>query len=282
MSVGADILLDGLERRGFSLPAAVGLLSNAERESSLDPEAEGDNGTSYGLFQWRGPRKAALFSYAQQSGRRASDPELQLDFLDHELRIDYPTLKADLNGLPAGPGSALFTHTFERPADATTKAAERAGLANRLWRNLNPVGTAEAGGLDFSGFASGARSSSLDFSSFAPQGGVPPREAGQPKLDFSSFIPKADQHGASAGWSEQPSGLDFSSFIPQQAPEPAAGLDFSSFTPAPAAAPEQQHGASAGWEDTKPMPPVPAPPPLQTSPPGVGTQIMNAIRGGLS
>lgn len=193
--VGADALLDKLEERGWSKGAAVGLLSNAERESGLDPHASGDNGNAYGLFQWNGPRKAAYHDFAQQQKRPASSVDTQLDFLDYELTHDYPGFKDRLNTLPAGHAAAEFTYVFERPAEVHKQAQQRASLASRTWNRLG-IGAAEAA------------EPSLDFSRFQQ-----PTAPSEPALDFSRFE-------RSAPPTESAVGLDFSRFAPAQ-PQPA-------------------------------------------------------------
>jgi Phage tail lysozyme len=56
----ALVIVDSWRNHGFSIPFALGMLANAEAESSLDPTAMGDRGTAFGLHQWHGDRIAAI------------------------------------------------------------------------------------------------------------------------------------------------------------------------------------------------------------------------------
>jgi hypothetical protein len=77
----------GLVDRGLSPVAAAGVVGNLRAESNLDPtNATGDNGTAFGLAQWRGPRFAALQQMAAQQGKDWRDPSVQLDHLVSELK----------------------------------------------------------------------------------------------------------------------------------------------------------------------------------------------------
>lgn len=76
---------DGLVRRGIPLHIAEGFVMNFKSESSLDPGQPGDKGHSFGLAQWYKTRKDDLFRFAEKMDMSPAHPDVQLDFLIHEL-----------------------------------------------------------------------------------------------------------------------------------------------------------------------------------------------------
>ena len=56
-------------------------------------EAPGEEyGGGYGICQWTGERKAALYDFAKASGRSVGDLDMQCDFILHEMIHSYPDL----------------------------------------------------------------------------------------------------------------------------------------------------------------------------------------------
>lgn len=103
--------------KGYTPEQAAGLVGNLIQESGprLNTGAVGDGGNSVGMGQWNGPRMRALQAFARAEGRDWQDLDLQIDFLDHELRT---TEKAA--------GDAIR---------ATTSASEAARIASeQFWR----------------------------------------------------------------------------------------------------------------------------------------------------
>src|SRR5690606_1971817 len=108
-----------LKAKGVSDTHAKGIVANIYAESSFNPEAEGDGGTSFGLFQHRADRLDNLKSFA---GDRYTDPYKQIDFaLTEKEAQEY--LSTDFSS-PEDAAKA-FTIKFERPANAEQKAEER-------------------------------------------------------------------------------------------------------------------------------------------------------------
>jgi hypothetical protein len=81
-----DDVVSELVKRGMPEHAALGFAMNGKDESGLDPTAVGDNGNAFGLFQWNGPRKKALFDFAAGQGKDPADPQVQYDYLMTELQ----------------------------------------------------------------------------------------------------------------------------------------------------------------------------------------------------
>lgn len=116
MALDPSILLGMLQARGLSPFGAAALTSRAGAESSYDPAASGDNGTSYGLWQFHGPRKAGLMSFAQSAGRDPADPNTQADYLVHELGSTEKTAGGLLGSAQTREQAAAGAMAFERPA----------------------------------------------------------------------------------------------------------------------------------------------------------------------
>lgn len=75
--------------------AACGILANIEMESGFNPEALGDNGTSYGICQWHdiaegSGRWTKLREFCVKNGYDPSKLMSQLYYLKYELQNFYP------------------------------------------------------------------------------------------------------------------------------------------------------------------------------------------------
>lgn len=93
------IAMARLQSRGWSKEQAAGIVGNLLGESSLNANAvnpgDGADGSdSIGLAQWNGPRARALKQFAADQGKDWRDLELQLDFIDHEIRTSPSERKA--------------------------------------------------------------------------------------------------------------------------------------------------------------------------------------------
>lgn len=71
--------------KGMTNVAATGLVANLMRESSLNPNAVNDSSGAYGIAQWLGSRKKALFN---KYGNKPSFDN-QLDFIWKELNSSH-------------------------------------------------------------------------------------------------------------------------------------------------------------------------------------------------
>jgi hypothetical protein len=80
-------MVEIIVREGRSPREAFALTGNAQVESYSDlrVEALGDQGTAFGIFQWRGPRLAALKNFAMDRGTSWLDFETEVLFGLHEL-----------------------------------------------------------------------------------------------------------------------------------------------------------------------------------------------------
>jgi hypothetical protein len=102
--------------QGYSPVLIAGMLGNAFAESGFDPNAQGDNDTSYGLFQHHNERKAALLNYVKADKSDKSLQEKQIDFALKELKSNYKGTYNKMNSAKsAGEAAAIFQKEYERP-----------------------------------------------------------------------------------------------------------------------------------------------------------------------
>jgi hypothetical protein len=87
--------IDFLEQYGWKRHQAVALVANGIWESGgktyIKTTALGDGGTAHGGFQWRGERYIGrnglyAFAYKYYPGHSTSEPQVQLAYVDWELR----------------------------------------------------------------------------------------------------------------------------------------------------------------------------------------------------
>lgn len=157
---------DKLCAAGLTEAGAAGLMGNLKSESDLEPQNVqnsferklgyddrgyteavdfgsytnfANDGAGYGLAQWTYPaRKAALLAFAKAQKKSVGDLDLQLDFLLHELRSDYPALLRQLCAASdvRAASDAVLTQ-FERPADMSESVKiKRAGFAEAFLREF--------------------------------------------------------------------------------------------------------------------------------------------------
>lgn len=80
-----------LKQKGLSDAAVAGIMGNMDQESRFDPTASEhknfgrDGSGGYGLIQWTGPRRKALYDAAQAQGKDVNDIDFQLNFLWDEV-----------------------------------------------------------------------------------------------------------------------------------------------------------------------------------------------------
>lgn len=99
------------QRLGLSSAQAAGIVSGLHGESGLRPGIVRPGGADYGLAQWVGPRRDALFQFAAAQGRPAYDPEVQIAFLEREIQQN-PRILANLRAAPDATAAANAFHPF--------------------------------------------------------------------------------------------------------------------------------------------------------------------------
>lgn len=129
-----------VEKHGKSRVQAGGIVGRLIQESSLNVDAVGDNGTAFGLAQWRGDRLTGLKRFG---GANWKDPFVQLDYLVHEMGTTERTAGDMLARARTVDEAAAAMMTFERPA-GWTAANPRGGHGwdNTLAHAMRLAGTA--------------------------------------------------------------------------------------------------------------------------------------------
>ena len=126
---------------GINSAAACGILANIRAESNFNPEALGDNGTSYGLCQWHAGRWNNMKKYCSNNGYDPSTITGQMNYLNYELR-QSPYKEKVLDVLTAASNDKdgaykagyTFCYYFEIPADREGQSQARGNYAkNTYW-----------------------------------------------------------------------------------------------------------------------------------------------------
>lgn len=106
-------------QQGFDKEAAAGMVGNWIYESggSLNPNAIGDNGTSYGIAQWHNERWDALREWASANNSDASDFRTQVLFALHEIISGREKGNYYANNGGVEQQVRNYMNNVERPAD---------------------------------------------------------------------------------------------------------------------------------------------------------------------
>ena len=115
---------------------AAGMLGNAFHESGgLQPSILGDQGNSYGLFQFNNRGEMPAFKqWAQENNRSVRDPYAQLDFTHERLTSGpYQSVYEKMRGAPsAGEAAGHFMTGYERPKAETAALGSRMSYADTI------------------------------------------------------------------------------------------------------------------------------------------------------
>lgn len=140
MSTDNGMVSDGAQRvreffsgLGYSAEASAAIAGHLQQESNFSTTAVGDNGTAFGLSQWRLDRRAALGRFAASRGVAVSDFDTQLAFLAHELNTSEGRAGQALRSATTLDDATAAMMHFFRPA-GYTRGNPRGGhgYANRL------------------------------------------------------------------------------------------------------------------------------------------------------
>ena len=118
--------------KGLTAAQAAGIVGNLAHESAgMNTTALGDNGSAYGLAQWRDGRRANLSAFASQRGSQMSDFDTQMEFLWKEMqeRGDLGSIQGTTTAAEA---AEVFARKFERPQGHDGPLSGMAGWAERL------------------------------------------------------------------------------------------------------------------------------------------------------
>jgi len=129
--IGIARFLMGL---GYSKSNASGIAGNLYTESKYDPQAIGDNGTSFGLAQWHKSRWDKLRNWSNERGLDINLFDTQLKFIDWELNNTETKAKTELLKQTTPRDSAFaFAKYYERPQKI---AQERMNKAEEIYNAL--------------------------------------------------------------------------------------------------------------------------------------------------
>lgn len=102
--------------KGLTKEQAAGIAGNYHAESGFNSEILGDNGSSFGIAQWRGPRLEKLKEFSTMKGLPSNSIEAQLEFTWHELQTsENSALKSLLKTKTAKDAAKIFSDKYERP-----------------------------------------------------------------------------------------------------------------------------------------------------------------------
>lgn len=109
----AKMMYDYVKGKGYSSAQAKGIIANIYRESTFNPAAVGDSGSSHGLFQMHAGRSRKM---------RGSVPNWSSNWkgqIDQALTDDVgPQYKSATSSMSAGDAAYWWQSKFERPADS--------------------------------------------------------------------------------------------------------------------------------------------------------------------
>lgn len=126
------------QSKGYTKEQAAGIVGNLAHESNFSTTASGDNGTAFGIAQWRGERLEGLKAYAASKGKPATDFQTQLEYIDQELNSSENGARTRLLAAKTTKDAANAFLAFERPKDWNT--ANPHGWDNRLRQSQAAAG----------------------------------------------------------------------------------------------------------------------------------------------
>lgn len=125
----AQDIVSFYEKMGWTHAQAAGLAANAVAESGLNPNATGDKGQAYGIFQWH-PDRQALFAKLFGHDIHGSTLQEQLKFHQWELENSERLSGRMLHMAKTAREAAGIESTYDlRPADKAGQAAYRGNIA---------------------------------------------------------------------------------------------------------------------------------------------------------
>jgi len=143
----AHYAMDFYTRLGYPPHQAAGIVGNLMAESGLNPNVRpGDNGTAFGIAQWRGERLTGLKSYAAKQDKDWRDFDVQLGYVHHELenneRAAGDRIRAARNAQESNDGMIAFERPFgsNKGARYAHNYSGRLGYTNQLlasWQGGN-------------------------------------------------------------------------------------------------------------------------------------------------
>jgi hypothetical protein len=157
-----EVAMRHFRGQGWSPEQAAGITGNLSYESDgMKPvvtEYGKGGGGGFGLAQWTGTRRKALFQYAASKGEQEPSFKTQLEFVDQELNSsEHGAVEALRNAKTVPEATRLFMQTFERPGipnvegryARAAKAFKAGGVESPVQEQVRPKGEAPAMVDDF-------------------------------------------------------------------------------------------------------------------------------------
>ena len=153
-------MVNFLMGKGLTKEQALGIAGNLMAESGFNPNAIGDRGTSGGFAQWHdiSPGKGRftnLQNFAKARGRHWTDPEVQAEFMWHELTEGgYGNVLSKIRGASSSEEAArIWGRYFEGFSGsdnfANAEYSKRIAYANSLRESYGHYGSEK--GINFTG-----------------------------------------------------------------------------------------------------------------------------------
>ena len=145
--------------RGYSKEWAAAMASNVNSESSGNPKAVGDKGTSFGLFQWHDEARKAAFKKLYGHDISQANAAEQLDFAYVEMKAMGIDTSATVGPRYA---ASIVSRRLESPKDRAGESARRGDYAVSLLRGVGGAsGTAALAGTSNSNSTSSTDNSKV-------------------------------------------------------------------------------------------------------------------------
>jgi len=127
---------------GLTRAQACAIIANIQYESSFDPHALGDNGTSYGLCQWHNERWTNMQTWCANHGYDYTTVEGQCAYLEHDLVDLHSSIYNYIASVPDTPegaydAAAYWCIHYEVPEDAQAKSVQRGNTAIMYYWSMN-------------------------------------------------------------------------------------------------------------------------------------------------
>lgn len=122
----ADDIVDFFTKNGFPKHQAIGIAGNIKAESNFNSLAQGDNGTAFGIAQWRFDRLDNLKAFADNSNLDYRDFDTQVQFILYEMRVyEKRALQKLIESPDIATATLNFAKYYERPrADLIPKRVD--------------------------------------------------------------------------------------------------------------------------------------------------------------
>lgn len=238
--------------RGYSRTAAAGIVGRLGTESGLDPMVRpGDQGSAFGLAQWRFDRWNGMKDFAASQGKSEFDFETQLAYVDHELRTKETGAYQKLQTAGTVEDAVAAMMDYERPHGwSANNPRAGAGWGDSLTRANTVLGLQ---GLPMGAGGDQPQGTPI-FNGTAPYADVPAPDTvtdeeirrhrqENPSLTFWGAVETSAKTDWTSAWLVREMG--------GRAVDPAWGLDFKRFNEDTRGLPEDYHSyvANAHSED---------------------------------